>query len=248
MFPKNRKGQELSAFYEGVERPDRLVFVVPGLGGNFDEPHLKVAREAFLENGFGVLSFDPYNTGKSGGKYSDITVSGYISDLEDVIEWARTQTWFREPFWLAGHSLGGLTVGAYAEKNNEKISGLVLLSSVISGELSCETEIYRNKVEDWKKTGWIINDVGERMPWGHMTDRLKYNLVSDAYKLSMPVLLVVGNEDKNTPPEHQSLLYSVIASRDKKLDIILGADHIFDGVLGELKGRLNQGIETICLK
>lgn len=245
---KNRIGRNLFGVYEGPEKPRRLVFLVPGLGGDFNEPHLKIAREVLLGEGFGVLSFDPFNTGKSGGKYSDITVSGYLSDLEDVIGWARTQTWFAEPFWLIGHSLGGITVGTYAEKHPEQVAGLIMLSSVISGKLSCETEVYKDKVEEWQRNGWTINDVGERLPWRHMADRLNYDLVTHADSLAMPTLLVVGSEDKNTPPDHQVLLFSAIRAECKELEVIIGADHVFDGKLDDFRARLSEGIETACRK
>ncbi|MGE5392815.1 MAG: alpha/beta hydrolase [Candidatus Saccharibacteria bacterium] len=241
----NRKGHCLAASYESQGNPDRLIILVPGLGGNFDEPHLKAAREVFLKAGFAVLSFDPYNTGKSGGRYEDITVSGYLSDLEDVLAWARGQLWFKEPFYLTGHSLGGITVGVYAESNPDRVAGLILLSSVISGKLSCESEFYRNNMEAWQKTGWLIDDIGERLPWSHMRDRLKYDLASVAGRLVMPVLQIVGSDDEHCPFKDQSVLFQAIPGTKKRLMVVPQAEHCFEGKLSQYEKILSEGISVL---
>ena len=59
-----------------------------------------------------------------------------------------------------------------------------------------------------------------------MEDRLKYDLLPNADKLTMPVLLVVGSKDEGTPPEHQRILYDLLPGK-KEMHIIQGADHNF---------------------
>ncbi len=45
-------------------------------------------------------------------------------------------------------------------------------------------------------------------------------------KLTMPTLLVVGSEDRGTPPEDQKLLYNKLPG-DNELHIIEGSTHVF---------------------
>ncbi|MFH1111882.1 MAG: alpha/beta hydrolase [Patescibacteria group bacterium] len=59
-----------------------------------------------------------------------------------------------------------------------------------------------------------------------MEDRQKYDLLPEAGKLTMPVLLIVGTEDDSTPPEHQKLLLDALPGK-KEFHIIEGAPHTF---------------------
>ncbi|MBI1754834.1 alpha/beta fold hydrolase, partial [Candidatus Azambacteria bacterium] len=163
-FIKNRKRQDISVIVE--ERNDLqkgspsrstsaapqvvakgdsrsplsgLAFVMHGLGGFKEQKHIAAIAETFIEKSFTVVRFDAADTlGESGGKYEDATVTNYYQDLEDVIAWARTQLWYREPFALAGHSLGGMCVGLYAQKHPERVLAVAPVSPVVSGALSVQ--------------------------------------------------------------------------------------------------------------
>ncbi|MBT4335499.1 hypothetical protein HOD65_03435, partial [bacterium] len=106
---KNRKGQGIVVLLEIAPDQKGLAFVMHGLGGYKEQPHVEVFAKAFLDNNYSVIRFDTTNTfGESDGNYEDATISNYYEDLEDVIEWAKNQEWYQEPFCLAGHSLGGI--------------------------------------------------------------------------------------------------------------------------------------------
>ena len=62
LFIQNRKGQKLSVIVEGEEKAGPLAFVMHGLGGWKEQPHIQVFAEAFLNNGFTVVRFDTANT------------------------------------------------------------------------------------------------------------------------------------------------------------------------------------------
>lgn len=136
-FIKNRGGQKVCIVVEGPESPDKLVFVMHGLGGNKEQGHIRAMIEAFIETGYTVVSFDTTNTfGESDGKYEDATITNYYADLEDVIEWASQQSWYVEPFVICGHSLGGISTALFAENYPEKIKALAPISTVVSGKIS----------------------------------------------------------------------------------------------------------------
>jgi len=232
-FIKNRKDQNVSVLVEISDNQKGLVFVMHGLSGNKEAPHIQTFADSFKEEGFTVVRFDTTNTfGESEGNYEDATTTNYYEDLEDVIKWASTQEWYEEPFWLAGHSLGGIGTATFAEKYPEKIKALAPISTVISGKLSMETSRYRGntKLKDWKETGWIteISHSGKikKLKWSHMEDRLKHDLIPQANKLTMPVLMIAGEHDNSTPPEHQKILFEVLPG-EKELHIIKGALHTF---------------------
>jgi pimeloyl-ACP methyl ester carboxylesterase len=243
-FIKNRKGQKIVVLVERAEPQRGLAFVMHGLGGFKEQPHIQAIADTFRENGYTAVRFDTTNTlGESDGQYEDATTTNYYEDLEDVIAWTSSQPWYREPFCLAGHSLGGICTALYAERHPEKVKALAPISTVVSGKLSCEAPRAKRENEEWEKIGWRVTmsdskpGVVKRLKWSHIEDRMKYDLLPEVAKLTMPVLLVVGEHDGNTPPEHQKILYDVLPG-PKEMHIIKGAPHTFQDSehLKEIKG------------
>lgn len=235
LFIKNRKGENISVLVERSENQKGLAFVMHGLGGFKEQDHIAIFADAFKEREFTVVRFDTTNTlGESGGKYEDATITNYYEDLEDVIKWAQVQEWYQEPFALSGHSLGGICTALYAEKYPEKVLALAPISTVVSGKLSIEAH-KRDHAEDlanWEKTGWREEKsrskpgAMKRLPWSHIADRLKYDLIPSASKLNMPILLITGENDTSTPPDHVQILFEALPG-PKEYYIIKNAPHTF---------------------
>ena len=228
LFIKNRKGQKICVLIDKTENQKGLVFLMHGLSGNKDQAHIQTFSKVFLDNNYTVIRFDTTNTfGESEGNYEDATVTNYYEDLEDVINWVKTQEFYQEPFVLVGHSMGGMCVTLFAQKFPEKIKALAPISTTISGELSVKRD--PEKMKKWKKTGWHIEKTPTRgivtkLPWSHMEDRMKYDILTEAEKLDIPVLIIVGEKDRH--PEYQKLLFDKLSGR-KELHIINGAPHDF---------------------
>ncbi len=229
---KNRKNQQIVALVNQTYNQRGLAFVMHGLGGEKTQTHIQAAAQAFVNNGYTVVRFDATNSiGESDGNYENATTTNYYEDLEDVINRAKNEAWYEEPFALAGYSLGGICAGFYAENYPEKVKELVLVSTVVSGKLSIEAyQQYAPEIlAEWDRTGWRDESSylypNKRLNWfQHKADRLKYDLLPDANKLTMPILLVVGEKDITTPPEHQKILYDALPG-EKKFVIIKGASH-----------------------
>jgi pimeloyl-ACP methyl ester carboxylesterase len=250
-FVTNRDGNKIVTVVEGPKVKGKLAFVMHGLSGNKERITVRSVAEAFLENGYTVVTWDAVHTfGEStGGKFEDATITNYYVDLEDVIQWASTQDWYSEPFVLAGHSLGGIGTAMFAEKYPEKVSALAPLSTIISGKLSLQTR--EADFEKWKRDGikTEISHDGKRtkiLKWSHMEDRLKYDLLEDVERLTMPVLMIVGDRDISAPPEHQRILFDKLPGR-KEIHIIKGAEHSFyePSEQIELKQIVKNWIATI---
>jgi pimeloyl-ACP methyl ester carboxylesterase len=230
-FIKNRDGNDLCAVVENPESGGKLAFVMHGLGGTKEQPHIRAMAEAFLEDGYTVVTWDAVHTfGESkGGLYEDATITNYYADLEDVINWAKSQSWYIEPLVLCGHSLGGISTALFAEKYPDKVRALAPISTVVSGKLSLETKA--NDLESWKRDGIHITQSHDgsrekRLKWSHMEDRLEYDLLEHVDKLTMPVLMIVGEKDDPTPPEHQQILFDKLSGK-KELHVVKGALHSF---------------------
>lgn len=254
LFIRNRKNQKISVLVEGAKNSKGLVFVMHGFSGNKNQPHIRTFIEIFKEKNFDVVSFDTTNsTGESEGNLPDATLTNYYQDLEDVIDWAKSMDFYKEPFILCGHSLGGISITLFAEKYPEKVKAIAPISSVISGELSEKSEDFKNIEKDWREKGiteWkSSSDPGviKRLKWSYVEDRRKYNLLDNVDKLKMPVILIVGEYDNTTPLEHQEILYNNLNTK-KELHIIKEAEHTFteDKHLKEIKKILLKWIEKLC--
>ena len=256
LFIKNRKEQKIVVILNKQENQKGLVFIMHGLGGFKEQPHVQTFKKAFQEEGFTTILFDTTHAlGESDGKYEDATTTNYYQDLEDVIEWAKTQDFYQEPFWLIGHSLGGISTALYAENYPERVKAVAPISTVVSGKMSIDTERYGNGevMKKWKETGWMIRKSTskpgqiKKLKWSHMEDRLKYNLLEKASQLTMPVLLIVGEKDEGTPPKHQKILFDAIPTEKKELHIIKDAPHTFreQEQLDEIKKIIKKWIKSI---
>lgn len=249
-FIKNRKGQKIVVLVEKKENQKGLVFVIHGLSGNKEQPHIQTIAQAFSEKDYTVVRFDTTNTfGESDGKLEDATITNYYEDLEDVIEWSKKQEWYKEPFILAGHSLGSICILIYTERFPEKVSAVAPISTLVSGKLSWETKEKYN-LDEWKEKGikeWKGHSGQmKRLKWSHMEDRLKYDVLKDINKIKIPVLLIVGEHDESTPVKHHKLLFDKLTSK-KELHIIKGSEHTFreKNELEELKQYISNWIDSL---
>lgn len=255
---QNRENLSLSILVELSKNPKGLVFIMHGLGGFKEQPHIQALTQAFQGRNFSTVRFDTTNSiGESGGKFEDATITSYYNDLEDVIAWVQQEHWYKEPFVLIGHSLGGICIGLYAEKYPHKVKALAPISPVVSGRLSVEAhERYKSEeFEEWKKTGWLtqgsVSKPGliKRLPWSHVEDRMQYDLLPQAGKLTMPFLTIVGEHDTSTPPDQVEVLYEAV-SGPKEMHVIHGAPHTFREQihLDEIKEITNRWIEKYLMK
>jgi pimeloyl-ACP methyl ester carboxylesterase len=251
-FIKNRYDKKIAVVVDENKNSKGLVFVMHGLGGFKEQPHIQTYAQVFKDNNFTVVLFDTTHTfGESEGDYADATTTNYYEDLEDVIKWAKNQDWYKEPFWLVGHSLGGISTALYAEKYPSEVKALAPTATVVSGQLSAELSSEAAKLADWKRTGWLIqpsNSVPGRikkLKWSEMEDRMKYDLLPEVNKLTMPVLLMVGDLDKSTPIEHQKILFDKLPGK-KEIHIIKGSPHTFKDPkhLEEIKSIFDKWIKS----
>ncbi len=229
---QNRKGQNVVVLVDEEKNQKGLAFVMHGLSGSKEQEHIATFAQAFKDKDFVVVRFDTTNTfGESDGRYEDATTTNYYEDLEDVITWSKSQSWYQEPFYLVGHSLGGISTIVYAEKHSKEVKGLAPISSVVSGKLSAESRGV-DEMKQWEQSGWEEEKSDrapggvKRLPWSHMVDRLKHDVLPEASCLTMPVLLIVGDQDESTPPSHQRILYDKLPG-NKEIHIIKKAPHTF---------------------
>lgn len=248
---KNRSGLKMSVLVERVNKQKGLVFIMHGFGSFKEHPLLEEASKIFRDNGYTAVRFDATNSiGESDGKMEDGTVTGYCEDLQDVINWGKSQDWYSEPFVLVGHSLGGYCVSAYTAGNPGEVKGMILFSSFISGELFQETEEIKPIIKNWRETGmreWTsLSSPGviKRVKYAFIEDSLKHDLLKIAGKIKCPVLMVAGENDKNVPVEYQKMACDKL--ENKEFHIIKDGGHNFKNK--EKSREMHDIIDVWCKK
>lgn len=238
-----------------VENPsgENLAFIAHGLGGFKEQPHIQVFAETFLKHNFVVIRWDATNSmGESDGEMEDATLTNYYSDLKSILNWAKQQKWYKEPFTLAGHSLGSACCIMFAGEYPRKIKALAPISVFLSGKAYLDG-LGVKEVNQWKKKGYLLQKSKSRpglikkLNWTLAEDMLKYNLFDVAEKISAPTLLIVGSKDKGTPPKTQQTFYNNLSTKKKELHFIEQAGHTFRDPehLKEIKEIFNKWIISL---
>jgi len=249
---KNRHGLKLVLQVDTLDNPKNLVFMSPGQGGFIEQKHIETFAQVFLENNFRVVRFDPtHSIGESEGDMIDVTYDSYIEDLEDVINWARQQSWFQQPFTLCGHSMGAQSTCWYSEQHPDEVFCVAAMAPTINYDLYIKT-INEEEKRGWQDKGYkemysrSKPGVIKRIGWSVNESLKKYDLLPLANKLTMPVLDVVGEFDHPCPVKHQQTFMDAVASKHKKLVVIPGADHNYrDNDSHEYDEKLTKAKEAL---
>jgi len=139
-FIKNIKWDKISVLVEEKENSKTIAFVMHWLWGFKKQGHIRTFIKSFLDNNITVVSFDTTNSfWESDWNYENATVTNYYEDLEDVIDWASKQNFYKEKFILTWHSLWWICSILYTQKNPEKVMAIAPISTVVSWKLNIST-------------------------------------------------------------------------------------------------------------
>jgi alpha/beta superfamily hydrolase len=130
----NRRGRHLVGLidYPAGTAPVPKVFVCcHGYGGNKEGRYLQTIGSTLMTAGMGMVRFDFTNAaGESYGTLRDATLGGYADDLDDVLDFLRTQPRLATSrFAVGGHSYAGRAALIVAARRPE-IAAVFFLSAV----------------------------------------------------------------------------------------------------------------------
>jgi len=250
-FPriKNRYGLEVFIKLLMVPGAQHNVYLAHGLGNAHDGAVLRGLTRAFVDSGYNVIVWDATNApNRSEGSTGRASFYYYHQDLEDVVDWSKGQPWFKPEFAMAGHSLGGMASGVYAAAHPQQVERLVLVAPVVSGPA------LRRRVPAplrwwWRWRGELRPRMLGRNPygWEFIRSGWSYNLLAEAPRLTMPVLIVGAARDVLIPTRLLRRLYRRLPGERKELVIVPGARHGFNETweMDKLTEVVKQWLKTL---
>lgn len=130
----NRHGQRIVGLLDappGDAPLARTIVLCHGYGGDKDGRYLREIAKTLVAEGVAVVRFDFTNgAGESDGDLSGASVSGYADDLDDVLDYLRTQPRLsKTAVAIGGHSYAGMVVLVVAARRAE-IAAVFFLAAV----------------------------------------------------------------------------------------------------------------------
>ncbi|MHA1616595.1 MAG: lysophospholipase [Candidatus Njordarchaeales archaeon] len=213
--------------------------------------------EFLASNGYAFYMQDLRGHGKSEGERGYIDkFSDFVDDVLEFTEMVMKENNVDKVF-LFGHSMGGLIATIFAIEHGDILRGLILsgpalaTSIEIKGprlallkllakirpkyrpEIVIDPSLLTNdpKVNEAYVKDPLVFKRGTIRLLDEMLKAMNYAL-ENAHKITVPVLILHGKEDKIVPPTASQELYERIASQDKELILMEGIKH---EVLNDIK-------------
>ena len=246
---KGNKG--LNLFYQcwlPDTNPKAVLLVVPGLAEHSGRYANLV--NYFLPRAYAVCGLDTQGHGKSEGPRCYIDkFQDYVNDVKIFFDIVHQRYGDRKVF-LLGHSMGSAIAIVYAVQYQDDLDGLIMSGATLkpgSSVSSILKVVVRVISKLFPKMGVAVIDastisqdkavvdayVNDPLVYrGKVTARLGAELVKTLDKLpalipkiTLPIIIMYGTEDRLSNPEGSQMLYDWVGSRDKTLKKYEGFYH-----------------------
>jgi uncharacterized protein len=228
---KNIKGQLLSAIVEKPEGEGKYptVLFLHGFKGYKEEATYTDLAERLLEQGIASIRFDASGFGDSEGTLdTDYRFSNYVTDTEMVYQWMLQQDYIeKDKLGVIGQSMGGAQTLIFASKHPE-----FRVAVAISPPDKVGTDDALGAIKNkWKKDGYLEEMSSRygrkiRIPYDYLDDAMQYDFSVFAKKISIPLLIVLGEKDDIVSPAQTKRVFDV-ATGPKTLMKFNDMDHFY---------------------
>lgn len=235
----------MDAFYSKEKTNQPIVIFCHGYKGFKDWGAWNIMAKEIAQSGCCVVKFNFSHNGgtiKNPIDFPDLEAFGQnnytkeLDDLNDVINWV--QNYFKDKplinindICLIGHSRGGGICIIKASEDN-RITKLITLASISDFEKRTATV---GDLKKWKEKGvkYVLNGrTKQQMPHYYqlyenfMANKDRLNIKSAVKKLTIPQLIIHGNNDTSINIKEAEELHQWHSK--SKLKIIENADHVFN--------------------
>lgn len=225
------KGQKIIGIFHqpDVELPPAIIMCHGWTGDKAEHGLFTKAAKEFCKNGFAVLRFDFRGSGESEGKFENITFTEEASDLRFAIEFMKRHNINKEKICLLGLSMGGaVSVLIY----NPKIRAIVLWSPAIHTKEVFPKLLGEKAIKEIEEKGYydLYNPFKQksfRITKRFLDEANNLDIPSIFRKIHCPILIVHGTADDTVDLKFSKEL-AESGGKNKTLEIIEGADHVFN--------------------
>jgi uncharacterized protein len=217
--------------------------VLHGLGGWKDQSVIAQTADTLCSLSYRTLTFNAADGSRGpDGDFFTQTTSGYLKDLEDVMEQVRRD---QEPFVLVGHSVGGLVALRYASEHPEQVTKLILLAPAVSWKMLWWAQLPFLVL-------WLVQGKrkwpgpkGEDFYLGRnwIFDFFTFDGYRYAQKVTVPTLVVSAEKDETVarPKEHAQFVRAFPKAEQK---VVPAAAHAFTGHESEVTAIVSSWLTS----
>lgn len=218
------------------------VTIVHGLGEHIGRYERLI--DMFIQDGYGVVGFDLPGHGKSSGKRGHTCIEDILEIIDELTKEAKS-------FLLFGHSLGGLIAVRYTETRPQKVDKLIISSPALSIQPSKSQKIMLNVFSVIMPSLTVSNGIDPKLlsrnaeaVQRYISDSLVHDRISIKLGKSMlknvelaheqveriicPTAVLIGTEDKVTPPEGAKRFYEKLKVRKVLKEFDGGYHELFE--------------------
>ena len=204
--------------------------------------------EQLVATGLAVYVVDLRGRGNSDGERFYVEkFEDYVRDVDTVVNIARSRE-LGSPFFLLGHSAGGVVSCLYTLDHQAELTGLICESFAQElpapdfalavfkglGHLAPHAHILHLQNERFSRDQKVVEAMNEDPLIAHETQptrtmaalvRADERLKEEFPSITLPVLILHGTFDKNTKPTGSQHFYDRVGSSDKTLKLYEGHFH-----------------------
>ena len=183
-----------------------------------------IARR-IASDGIRALRFDFTGSGQSAGRFSDTSLSTYISDVVAAAQWVERQDWKARA--LVGHSLGAVAA-ILAARQLPQVLAVCAISAPSSASQLLEL-LPALATDQFERSGSVEVTIGPRkvrIGRAFVDELGRHSLEEATRSLDRGLLVVQGTSDKTTPTGEAEKLFSY-ARQPKAFFAVPGATHLF---------------------
>jgi len=232
LLVKNRNDLKMSVRITIPEKQTGLAFLEHGFTGNKNENHMLILEEEFTKRGYVVVNLDATDSlNESESSSGGITFTGHYNDLTDTIEWAHRQEWYKEPFALAGHSMGADAVLLYAESYPARVNLLVLVSFAwLHGKGHALQNTSKIDLAEWKRKGYYnrAHVCGKilRVPYSFREDVEQYDFAKNAGKVTARTIIIIGDQENPMRLDDNRELLRMLSKCRREFILLPNTPHV----------------------
>ena len=229
-----------------AETPRAVVVIVPGFNSHSGY-YLWVGAQ-LAGQGFATYALDLRGRGQSDGERFYVqSFHEYMDDVATVVGAARTRE-PHVPFFVLGHSAGGVVACLYTLEHQQELAGLICESfafqvpapdfalAVFKGlsHVAPHAHVLHLNNEDFSRDPEVVAAMNADTLIAHETQptrtlaemvRADDRLKNEFSLFTLPLLIIHGTADKATRPEGSQTFFNAAGSADKMLKLYEGAFH-----------------------